>query len=140
MISILTFWVKLVLISIIVVSVDSLFKLYLKRVLKLDKVKRAYFFNHHVNNVHKKIDWSFRLVSTVILLILTYMMMYQDFSIHLFLGVAAIIGGVNLVIRAFFEWKYSENPKQALFTINDLVILIIAVISVMQFELFTPIV
>ncbi|MGM0853399.1 MAG: DUF4181 domain-containing protein [Bacillota bacterium] len=42
---------------------------------------------------------------------------------------------LEYAVRGYFEWKYSEYPKQAILTLTEMILLIIAIIIVIRFHL-----
>ena len=42
---------------------------------------------------------------------------------------------LDYMIRAFFEWKYTQYPKQAILTLTELCLILLAIIIVIEFKL-----
>lgn len=129
-------WLNFVLLVLIVFIFISVVKLILKRTFKIEVEKKKFFSYNHINKLHGKIDWTIRIFSSFTLIILLYLILYQGYSIYFFLIAMAIFTGTEYIVQAIFEWKYSQNPKQSILTISEMVILIIAIIIIIQFNLF----
>lgn len=105
------FWIKFSLIVIIVFVLISIVKFLLRHLLKIEKVKKEFFSFNHVNELHRKIDKGLRTFSTITLLILTCVLVvfYPDFM-YLFLIAIMTFMVLDYLVRAFFEWKYTQHP------------------------------
>ncbi|WP_407697194.1 DUF4181 domain-containing protein [Schinkia azotoformans] len=40
-------------------------------------------------------------------------------------------------MQAYFEWRYSDNPKQSILTIAEMLLWLIALIVIIQLDLFS---
>ncbi len=126
------FWVNFGLIVLIVFLSITLVKLFLRKALNIEKEKKKFFSYNHINKLHKKIDMTIRTASSITFITLLYLILYQNYSITFFLVAMVIFTGIEYVVQAFFEWKYSQNPKQSILTISEMVILIIATIVIIR--------
>ncbi|MFA1821802.1 DUF4181 domain-containing protein [Virgibacillus oceani] len=77
------------------------------------------FSYNHINGLHRKVDWGLRSISMIILLFfLGYIISNSNISIYLIVIVVVLLTVCDYIVRAFFEWKYSEEPKQSILTIT----------------------
>lgn len=133
------FWIKFGLIVIIVFVLISIVKFLLRHLLKIEKVKKELFSFNHVNELHRKIDKGLRTFSTITLLILTCVLVvfYPDFM-YLFLIAIMTFMVLDYLVRAFFEWKYTQHPKQAILTLTEMCLIVLAIILVIELKLLGP--
>lgn len=101
----------------------------MRKWLKVEKKKRKFFSYNHVNERHKKIDWTIRITFTVILLLEYFYNVTGGpaekvwyFEIWFLMGMFII---VSEAVRAIMEWKYLENKKVSILTITQLVSVVI---------------
>lgn len=130
------FWIRFGLIVIIVFVLISIVKFLLRNLLKIEKVKKEFFSFNHVNESHRKIDKGLRTISTITLLALTCVLLffYPNF-IYLFLIAVIAFTVLDYMVRAFFEWKYTQYPKQAILTLTEMGLILLAIIIVVEFKL-----
>lgn len=133
------FWIKFGLIAIIVFVLISTVKLLLRNLLKIEKVKKEFFSFNHINELHRKIDKVLRTFSAITLVILTYVLLfYYEDLIYLILIAAIVFMVLDYMIRAFFEWQYTQYPKQSILTLTEMCLILIAIIIVIEFKLLGP--
>lgn len=132
-------WIKLCLILIIVFVLISIVKLFLRNLLQIEKVKNEFFSFNYINKSHRKIDKGLRIFSAVTLITLSYVLLfYYEELISLLLIPLIVFIVLDYIVRAFFEWKYTEHPKQSILTISEMFLILIAVIVVFEFKLLVP--
>ena len=132
-------WIKLCLILIIVFFLISIVKLFLRNLLQIEKVKKEFFSFNYINKSHRKIDKGLRIFSAFTLITLTYVLLfYYEELISLLLIPLIVFMVLDYIVRAFFEWKYTEHPKQSILTISEMFLILIAVIVVFEFKLLVP--
>ncbi|WP_233190384.1 MULTISPECIES: DUF4181 domain-containing protein [unclassified Sporosarcina] len=120
-------------------AVNSLLKAILRKLLKIEKVKKEFFSYNHINELHRKIDKGLRIFSTISLITLyTVLLFYYEDLIYLFFFVVLAFAILDFMITAFFEWKYTLYPKQSILTLTEMLVIIVAVIIVVQFNLLGP--
>ncbi|WP_061808802.1 DUF4181 domain-containing protein [Rossellomorea vietnamensis] len=129
------FWLKFVLIALVVFALISLVKFILRRTLKIEKVKMEFFSNNYINELHRQVDkWVGRLTG-LILPILILVLINND-ALHYLLIVGMIFTSLlDYGVKAFFEYRYSEVPKQAILTVAEWFMVITAVVVVLQLGL-----
>ncbi|PIC77628.1 hypothetical protein CSV74_05980 [Sporosarcina sp. P19] len=130
------FWLRFGVIIVCVFAVNSLLKVLLRKLLKIEKVKKEFFSYNHINELHRKIDKSLRVFSTISLITLYSVLLfyYEDF-IYLFIFAIMAFTILDYIISAFFEWKYTLYPKQSILTITEMLVIVVATIIVVQFNL-----
>lgn len=69
-------------------------------------------------------------------LVIIYLVIFKEFSVTLYLILLVLLTMADFLVRATFEWKYSQNPKQAIITISEMTLIILALIVVFQFDIF----
>ncbi|WP_019413559.1 DUF4181 domain-containing protein [Paenisporosarcina sp. TG20] len=130
------FWIKFVLIVLIVFVVTSIVKVILRKLLNIEKEKREFFSYNHINELHRKIDKGLKIISSITLIILIYVLLFYYYdSIYWFFIALIFFSVLETVVRAFFEWKYTEHPKQSILTLSEMFLYLIAIVIVIQFEL-----
>jgi hypothetical protein len=130
------FWVKFGLIAIIVFVLISIVKLLLRKLLKIEKVKKELFSYNHINELHRKIEKGLRIFSTIALILLSYVLLfYFEDLIYLVLIAVIVFMVLDYMVRAFFEWRYTQYPKQSILTLTEMFLVLIALIIVIEFKL-----
>lgn len=85
--------------------------------------------------MHRKIDWAIRITSMIAFLVINILIIIEDYSIYLIIIASFFYFVLDYTIRAFFEWKYSQNQKQYILTISEAVLNLIAIIIMYNFLL-----
>lgn len=133
------FWLRFGIIIVCMFAVNSLLKAILRKLLKIEKVKKEFFSYNHINELHRKIDKGLRIFSTISLITLyTVLLFYYEDLIYLFFFAVLAFAILDFMITAFFEWKYTLYPKQSILTLTEMLVIIVAVIIVVQFNLLGP--
>lgn len=132
------FWLKLFFIIAIVVSLLLLFNAIMRKMLKVEK-KKLFSYNH-VNEKHKKIDWTIRFAFLVLFLFGNFINITSEpMGKYWFLQTPFLLFVFIFVtesIRAFMERKYAENRNDYIFTISQLVFVTILYISIITTEFY----
>ncbi|ARF12980.1 DUF4181 domain-containing protein [Sporosarcina ureae] len=130
------FWLRFGVIVVCVFALKSLLKTLLRKLLKIEKVKKEFFSTNHINELHRKIDKSLRVFSAISLFTLYSVLLfyYEDF-IYLFFFAIIAFTILDYIITAFFEWKYTRYPKQSILTITEMLVIVVSTIIVIQFNL-----
>jgi hypothetical protein len=127
------FWVKFSLLAIIVFVIISIVTFLLRKIFKVEKVKRTFFSYNHINDSHRKVDKWMRTFTGITLMILAILVInYKDLSYLYLIGVITLLT-VDYAIRAFFEMAYSEHPKQAILTLAEMFLMLFAILIVFQY-------
>jgi hypothetical protein len=131
------FWIKFSIIVIIVFILISIVKLVLRKLFKIEKVKREWFSYNHINDLHGKIDKWIRITTTVNMIVFSWVLIfYSKDLLYLFLIGVVFFTVVDYGVRAFFEWKHSEYPKQAILTMAEMLILVTAILTMIPSILY----
>ncbi|WP_270182035.1 DUF4181 domain-containing protein [Alkalihalobacillus sp. CinArs1] len=132
------FWLKLLIVLIILVFLITSFNAIMRRLLKVEKKKL--YSNTIVNGTHKKVDRVMRGVAIVLILFGTFYNITRAreewvwFLEPWFLLILLII--ISESFTAYMEWKYAANRKDYLFTISQLIFLIFVMVSAFYSDFF----
>lgn len=58
------------------------------------------------------------------------MFFYYEDLIYLTLIAVIVFMVLDYMVRAFFEWKYTQYPKQSILTLSEMFFILIAIIIV----------
>ena len=131
------FWIKYGLIVVLVFVCTLIAKLILSKLFKIEKVKKEFFSYNHINELHRKVDKRLKLFSTVTMILLISVMWFYFKEFNYLILIAVIVFAVlDYLVRAFFEWRYTQYPKQSILTLTEMFLVLIAIIIVFQFNLF----
>ncbi|KAA0955387.1 DUF4181 domain-containing protein [Sporosarcina sp. ANT_H38] len=128
-------WIKIAFFLLILFVLNTIVKLLLRKILKIEKEKKPFFSYNHINELHGKIDWTIRITSMIALIVINSLIIIKDYSINLLLIASFFYIVVDYAVRAFFECKYSQNPKQYILTISEGILNLIAIILMFDFLL-----
>ena len=133
-----SFLLTLFLIISIFLVILAVFNSIIRKWLKVEKPKA--FSNNHVNDKHKKIDWSIRIFGITVMVVgffvnvtrlpqEPYLLLEPWFLLLVFLFATEIV-------RAVMERKYAKNPNAYIYTISQLVFLLVFLISLFTTDFF----
>ncbi|SEI02249.1 protein of unknown function [Halobacillus karajensis] len=124
----LTLWVVMIL----------LFWLAFNKIMrKWLNVERNNFFSYnHVNEKHKKIDWTIRIITMISLLLTIPISFTQNFWLIQPWFLIIIFVVVSETVRAVMERKYAENPNAYKFTISQIIFVLLLFFTLLQTDLF----
>jgi len=60
---------------------------------------------------------------------------FEEFN-YLILIAVIIFAVLDCLVRTFFEWRYTQYPKQSLLTLTEMLLILIAIKIVCQLKLF----
>lgn len=127
------FWLLFVLCALGIFILIAIVKWVLRKIFNIEKEKKKLFSYNHINALHKKVDWGIRISSSIILILLVfYSIELQEFPTILSLNILVVFTIIDFATKAFFEWKYSDNPKHSILTISEMIIWVITIIIVIQ--------
>ena len=131
------FLIKLAIFVLVVFGVNVVVKLILRKVLKIEKEKNSFFSYNHLNDLHRKIDWGIRITSVITIITTNILVVIENYP-NYFLLIPFFFIGLDFLVRAFFERKYSQNPKQYILTLSEgvLMFLTVAIFIQLNFNLF----
>ncbi|MER2079357.1 DUF4181 domain-containing protein [Psychrobacillus psychrotolerans] len=111
-----------------------LFNAVMRKWLQVEK-KKLFSYNH-INEKHKKMDWTIRVVFLVVLLLGNFINVTREpmewfrFFETWFLLIVFIV--VSETVRAVMEWKYEVSKKDYIFTISQLIFGVLLILTVIQ--------
>ncbi|WP_211655344.1 DUF4181 domain-containing protein [Planococcus alpniumensis] len=129
-------WLEIGLVILGIVVLVTIVNFVLRKLLQIEKEKKDFFSYDYINEQHRKIEqwvrWGWMLAS----LIAFSLVLYQEFPVifYLFLFIAWMT--TDAFVRAYFQWKHSDQPKQAILTLSEMAIWISAVTLVIYFDVF----
>ncbi|WP_406687804.1 DUF4181 domain-containing protein [Rossellomorea vietnamensis] len=126
------FWLKFALIAMIVFALISLVKFILRKTLKIEKVKKEFFSNNYINDLHRKVDKWVRRLTGLSLAIIILVQINNDALNYLLIVGLIFTSMLDYGVKAFFEYRYSEVPKQAILTVTEWFMVMTAVVVVLQ--------
>ncbi|QUW22684.1 DUF4181 domain-containing protein [Sporosarcina sp. Marseille-Q4063] len=130
------FFLRIALIFVVIFILMSTAKSLARRIFNIEKVSEDSPSRNYVKQLHQEVDKPFINYSLVILfVVLVVDLVYFPESYNLFIVTVLVFTFIRMLIRAFFEWKYSKYPKQFFLTLTEIVILLAAVIVVAKFNL-----
>ncbi|MFJ7935627.1 DUF4181 domain-containing protein [Sporosarcina sp. NPDC096371] len=129
------FWPKFILFAAIVIAINASIQLLVRKLLNVEKKKS--FLRTHVNHLHRGIDWGIWIVTVIGTAASFYLIFSKDYSLYLYLVVLLCFNITSDIVRAFFEWKYSETPKHSILTISEMIYITIVVVVIIQFDLLS---
>ena len=127
-------WLQFVLFMAGVFILIPVVKLFLRKVLHIEKEKVKFFSYNHINSLHKRTGWIVRITTMIVSIIVLFLIILEDYSENFYLFTWLVLIGIDFAVRAFFEWKYSKNPKQSILTISEGFLLMSAITVVIQFN------
>ncbi|MFJ8511429.1 DUF4181 domain-containing protein [Lysinibacillus xylanilyticus] len=127
----------LILFLIVLVLIINTFGFIIRKLLGVERKK--WFSYNHINERHKKLDWSLRII-ILSLFFISYFMIDNDtlgipwyFETWFILFVFSI---TSEMLRAFMEWRYAENKRDFVATIAEMVFMISIVFLVITTGFF----
>ncbi|MCG5105309.1 DUF4181 domain-containing protein [Oceanobacillus alkalisoli] len=117
-----TFWFKLIIIVAITVITLAGTDMILSKLFKVEKKQAKYYSSKFVNNLHKTLDWTIRIIfilSIFISLIILNAQMPEGPIVLPWYLLFAMLGASEL-LRAIIQWKYVTNRKVYVFTFTRL--------------------
>ncbi|WP_268238253.1 DUF4181 domain-containing protein [Psychrobacillus lasiicapitis] len=110
-------------------------KFLLRRLMKIEKENKPFFSYNHINALHRKIDWFIRITSAIALIVINCLIILESYSINLLLIATFFFILLDYAVRALFECKYSQNPKQYILTISEGILFLTAIIIMFDYLL-----
>jgi len=129
-------FLRVALIFVVIFILMSTAKSLVRRIFNIENVSEDSPSRNYVKQLHQEVDKPFINYSLVILfVVLVVDLVYFPESYNLFIVTVLVFTFIRMLIRAFFEWKYSKYPKQFILTLTEIFILLAAVIVVAKFNL-----
>lgn len=77
-----------------------------------------------------------RWVTLIANLIVLYYYVFEEIPIIYYIGTMVLFIFMDYFVQAFFEIKYSQNPKDSILTLSELALLALVFAAVFQFDVF----
>lgn len=134
-----SFFLKLILLLVIVFLLIYAFDRMMRKILKVEKESLLFSYGH-VNKTHKIIDWAIRGAIIVMLLVGYFINVNRDpidWILYLEPWFILIIGlSIQLVVRVVMEKKYAKNPNAYKLTSSHLILYIILFFIILRTDFF----
>lgn len=101
-------------------TVSSIFlvNLSLRKILGVER--RKHFSSDHVNDLHKKWDRILNVGSGIVVFFMSFALIgYGPVISTYVLIITAVIGALQVVVRAGFEKNHAENPNDYMYTLLE---------------------
>ncbi|MGE7693965.1 DUF4181 domain-containing protein [Lysinibacillus sp. NPDC094177] len=128
----------LMLFLMVLFLVISTFGFIIRKLLGVERKK--WFSYNHINERHKKLDWSVRIIFISLFYISSYFMIDNDtygipwYFETWFIFIVFLI--TSEMLRAYMEWKYAENKRDFLATIAEMMFMISIVFLTITTDFF----
>ncbi|TLS36279.1 DUF4181 domain-containing protein [Pseudalkalibacillus caeni] len=104
----------------------------MRKWLKVDK-KKLFSYNH-VNEKHKKVDWTIRITFLIVLLFGFFLALINISNGRAWIWEPSFVLFIYIIVsetaRAIMEWKYATNRKAYILTVSQLGFTVIIILSV----------
>ncbi|VDH00402.1 Uncharacterised protein [Lysinibacillus sphaericus] len=120
------FWIEFIIIILIIILLVGIIPAMFRYKMRADKKK--WFSYNHINKLHKKIDWTLRIVYMISILVCAIFFYKQPLLISLILAIFVLS---QISVQAFIEWKFSENRKNFQVSLIQLGLTFIALAGVL---------
>ena len=131
--------VEFIFLILFIIVIIPTTKFVLRKVFNIKKVKKKIFSYNHINRAHRNVDWMLRITAATFYLILMYQLYFHDLSVNPLLFIMTLIITFQCFARAFFEWKFTADPKQSILSLGEGVILNLIVLWIIQFDVLSSI-
>ncbi|WP_430786471.1 DUF4181 domain-containing protein [Virgibacillus flavescens] len=112
------FWLYLVLFISSIALLIYVFDILVRKWLGVER-KRVFSYNH-INDFHKKVDTTIRIISVFVMISFIPLMSYGLINFYFQSIAITIFLIVSELVRAFMEWKYVNNSKAYIVTLINL--------------------
>ncbi|WP_438297903.1 DUF4181 domain-containing protein [Sporosarcina sp. FA15] len=100
------FWIELIkILSVVILLVGVIPAVFRYR---MGASKKKWFSYNHINEFHKKVDWTLRIVFAISLIISGILFISQPFITYIVLGFFTL---TQIGVQAYIEWRFSDNKK-----------------------------
>lgn len=127
----------LMLFLIVLVLVVSTFGFVIRKLLGVERKK--WFSYNHINERHKKLDWSVRIIFMSLFLISYYMIDNDTFGIPWYFEtwfILIVFLITTELLRTYMEWKYAENKRDFVATLAEMLFMISIVFLTITTDFF----
>lgn len=94
---------------------------------KMGADKKKWFSYNHINKLHKKIDWTLRIIYLISIIVSAIFFYTKPLLISIILAVFVLS---QIIVQAFIEWKFSENRKNFKVSLIQLGLTLITLVGV----------
>lgn len=122
------FWVEFAVIMAIVLCLLGVVPVILRRVLGADKVE--WVAVNHINTLHKKGDWTLRMLFMVTLIICTFLFI-QKSSVLIFISMIFMV--TQHGFEAFVQWKFAENRNNYKVVMMEIVLFLMVFVWILGY-------
>lgn len=126
-------WITLVFYILIMFVFNTIVRFLWRYLFRIKKEKKSFFSHNHVNELHKKIDGAFRITFMFILIVVNTIVIIEDYPIQIYIYTLILYAVLDCMVRGFFEYKYSQNPKQSILTISDGIFFSISILIIFNY-------
>lgn len=128
----------LILFLFVLLLIISIFGFVIRKLLGVERKK--WFYYYYVNERHKKLDLSIRIIYLSLVIIYSnYQFNNDNVGVAWYFEIWFIIIvflGTSEMLRAFMEWKYAKNKKDAVATIAEMMFMISIVFLTIKTDFF----
>lgn len=133
-----SFWLKLLLLLAVFILLTTLFNALIRRWLGVEKPKA--FSHNHVNDRHKKIDWSVRIFFIALMVIGSFInagrIGQEPYLLLQPWVLLFVLVFTSEIIRAVMERKYAKNPNAYLSTIYQSAFILVLLLLLFATDFF----
>jgi len=133
-----SFWLKFILLLVIVWLFFFSFSAIMRRIFNIEKKKP--FSHNHLNPLHKKIDWTIRIIFIVAMIVGSIInISRQPLNSILYLEPYFLLLMLIIfteIVRAVMEWKYADNRNAYILTVVQLAFITILLLSIFITDFF----
>lgn len=135
----MAFLMLILVLWLLIFTFDSLMSKYLK-------VENPDFFSYnYINEKHKKIVWILRIVFLIAVVFLSYyapinIFGYEIYSNYIPAIIIMVFWMISDSIKAFMEWKYSDNRRDYIFTLSKLAFFLVIMLSMIKLATVFPVI
>lgn len=123
---------------IVLLLIVNTFGFVIRKLLGVERKK--WFSYNHINERHKKLDWSVRIIFMSLFLISSYYMINNDtFGIPWYFEtwfILIVFLITSELLRTYMEWKYAENKKDFVATFAEMLFMISIVFLTITTDFF----
>ncbi|MFJ7973973.1 DUF4181 domain-containing protein [Psychrobacillus sp. NPDC096389] len=123
-------WAKAILFFVSIFILMFIFNKIMTRVMKVEK--KNIFSNRYVNDLHKKIGGILPIMFFIISIVFNMWQIehseFENISLY-FLGFVIIFFVLDALVRAFMEWKYATNRMDYIYTLSEMLFMIIVIFA-----------
>ncbi|RSD29050.1 DUF4181 domain-containing protein [Mesobacillus subterraneus] len=123
---------KFIILAAMMISVLAFIKFVIRKSLKIPKVKKEFFSYNHINDQHRKIDWAVRFTALIVYFFLIHQLMLEEFPLNVFLIILSFLYSTENFVRAYFEWRHSEHPRQWILSLAEGSVFIMMAMIIVQ--------